>query len=122
MRYLTTVPLKLRTSNGELNLRPGDTFRPKNEDAIRPLLKEGKIRPLSTVFEERFDELADKLSQYALTADEIKTQKPELYKQIQEAIVRMDSAWLREDLESFSEAIKTIEEIYFRALREIPEG
>lgn len=103
----------------ESNVR--DTFKPKSEEAIKPLLAEGKIRPLRKIFEERFNDLADKLSQYALTADDIKTQRPELYKQIQEAISSMDSAWLKEDLESFLKAIKTIEELYFKALQEIPE-
>ncbi len=121
MKYLTTIPLKLKTPNGELTLNPGDTFKPKCEDAIKPLLEEGKIRPLSKVFEERFNELANNLSHYALTADEIKTQKPELYKQIQEAITEMDIAWLKEDLNVFLRATSTVEELYFKALQEIPE-
>lgn len=73
-------------------------------------------------FEERFTELADKLSRHALPSDEIKAQRPELYQQIQEAITRMDAAWLKEDLELFLTAVKTIEAAYFKALREIYKG
>jgi hypothetical protein len=89
--------------------------------AIKSSATEAKGVPLRQVFEERFHSLADKISQYALTGDEIKTQRPELYKQIQEAITEMDTAWLKEDLDSFLEAVKTIEGLYFKALREIPE-
>jgi seryl-tRNA synthetase len=115
MKYMTMIPIKF--TNKELQIN--DVFSLKNEDAIRPLLEKGKVRPLSKVFEERFNELSDKLSQYALTADEIKAQRPELYKQIQKAISSMDSAWLKEDLETFLRAVRTIEELYFKALHEI---
>jgi hypothetical protein len=117
MKYMAMIPLKF--TNKEI--KPGDTFKPKSEDAIKPLLAEGQVRPLSKIFQEKFNELSDKLSQYALTADEIKAQKPELYKQIQDAITRMDSAWLKEDLETFLMAVKAIDALYFKALQEIPE-
>lgn len=95
-----------------------ETSRPKSQDA--PVAGDQGIS--RQVFEKRFNQLADKLSRYALTADEIRIQRPELHKQIQEAIIEMDAAWLREDLETFSKAVKMVEELYFKALREIPEG
>lgn len=45
MKYLTTIPLKLKTQNGEVELKPGDTFKPKSEEAIKELLAEGKVKP-----------------------------------------------------------------------------
>lgn len=45
MRYLTTIPLKLKTPSGLLDLQPGDTFIPKSEEAIKPFLDEGLIKP-----------------------------------------------------------------------------
>jgi hypothetical protein len=95
-----------------------DTLKPKSQDA--PVAEDNATS--RQVFEKGFKELADKLSHCALTADEIQTQKPEIYKKIQEAINEMDSTWLKEDLRSFSKAVKTIEELYYDALREIPEG
>jgi hypothetical protein len=47
MRYLTTIPLKLKTQDGEVELKPGDTFKPKSRAAIKSLLAEGKIKPLA---------------------------------------------------------------------------
>jgi hypothetical protein len=73
---------------------------------------------LSGNFEDNFSRLAEKLKSFSLTADEIKIQKPSLYKQIQEAIDEMDLAWLNEDLEHFTKVIKTIEELYSYALQE----
>ena len=74
-----------------------------------------------SLFEERFNTLADFLKSYSLTDNEIKAQRPELHKKLQEAITSMDAAWLTEDLSSFLEAVETIEQLYFRAMREIPE-
>lgn len=45
MKFLTNIPLKLKTSEGEIILKIGDTFTPKNEEVIRPLLDRGVIRP-----------------------------------------------------------------------------
>jgi hypothetical protein len=98
-----------------------DPSRPESQDAIKSSIAEDKAIS-KQVFEKKFNELADTLSLNTLTADDIKTQRPGLYKKIQAAIDEMDSAWLKEDLEVFSKAIKTIEELYFQALREIPEG
>lgn len=72
-------------------------------------------------FEENFNRLAENLKSYSLTTDDIKTQSPPLYQKIQEAIDVMDASWLREDFKTFSETIKTIEQLYFKAMREIPE-
>lgn len=44
MRYQTFIPLKLKTSSGLLDLKPGDTFKPKNEEAIKELLAEGLVK------------------------------------------------------------------------------
>jgi hypothetical protein len=41
MKYMTLVPLKF--TNKEL--KPGDTFKPKDEEAIKELLAEGFIKP-----------------------------------------------------------------------------
>jgi hypothetical protein len=41
VKYMTLIPLKF--TNKELKI--GETFTPKNEDAIKGLLAEGKVRP-----------------------------------------------------------------------------
>lgn len=45
MRYLTEIPLKLKTPTGLLDLKPEDTFKPKSEDAIKELLAGGLVKP-----------------------------------------------------------------------------
>ncbi len=47
MKYLTTIPVRLKTSSGVIELKPGDTFKPKSKEAIKSLLTEGKVRPLA---------------------------------------------------------------------------
>lgn len=114
-----------KTKTGELVIQPGQVVILTHEKAAQ-LLNSGKITPIGKavyeVSEEKFKELADKLSRNALTADEIKAQRPGIYQQLQEAINEMDSAWLKEDLEAFSKAINRVEELYFEARREIPEA
>jgi hypothetical protein len=90
------------------------THKPKSQNAP---IAEDKSISLRQAYEEKFNELAEILSRYALTADEIKMQCPELYNKIQDAISEMDSAWLHGDLESFIKTTKTIEELYFKALQ-----
>lgn len=74
-----------------------------------------------SLFKELFNDLADKLSRKALTSDEIKAQMPELHEGIQAAIEEMDTAWLQCNEETFLRAVKTIEELYFKALGDITE-
>jgi hypothetical protein len=45
MRYLTKIPIRLKTPDGEVGLKPGDIFKPKSEEAIKELLAEGIIKP-----------------------------------------------------------------------------
>jgi hypothetical protein len=96
------------------------TSKPKSKNVITlPILGDKALS--RQVFDERFNELADKLSQYVLTADEIQTQRPEIYKKIQVAIESMDVAWLQGDLEAFSKSVKTIEALYSHAIQEKTE-
>jgi len=48
--------LKLKTHDGEVELTSGDTFKPKNEEAIKTLLAEGKVRPVSEVIAKKYRE------------------------------------------------------------------
>ena len=98
-----------------------DTLTPSAENALASQLHKDKARPLREIFEENFNRLAEKLESYSLTADDIKEQSPILYQKIQDAIDEMDAAWLREDFKTFSGAIKTIKQLYYKAMREIPE-
>ena len=120
MKYQVLEPITLKTAKSEIDLQVKQIVK-LNLDIASRLLRENKIAPLNNIFEEGFNELADKLSKYALTSDEIKKQKPQLYQQIQDAINQMDTAWLREDLETFIETTKKIEELYLKALRGIRE-
>jgi hypothetical protein len=97
------------------------TLTPGEENALVSKLHKDKARPLREIFEENFNRLAEKLESYSLTADDIKTQSPILYQRIQDAIDEMDAAWLKKDLTAFSEAIRIIEQLYLKAMREIPE-
>ena len=98
-----------------------DTSSSNSEHAFVFSPAEDKVRASREIFEDKFNALVRTLSQYSLTAEEIETKLPALYRQIQEAITAMDSAWFNEDLEGFLKAIKTIEGLYFKALHEIPE-
>lgn len=42
MQYMAVEPIQFRNKT----VRAGDTFTIKNEDAIKPLIEAGKIRPL----------------------------------------------------------------------------
>jgi len=46
MRYMTTVNIKLKTFMGVVELRPGDTFKPKYPEAVKSLVAEGKLLPV----------------------------------------------------------------------------
>ncbi|MEW6215918.1 MAG: hypothetical protein AB1478_12070, partial [Nitrospirota bacterium] len=108
MRYMTLVPLKF--TNKELH--PGEIFTPKNKDAIRGLLAEGKVRPLSEVMAEKYRALTDWLHQFDLTGDVL----PELYLDIQDAIERLDDAFYREDLPAFQDALDRVRLLFTEGL------
>ena len=116
MRYLTTIPLKLKTDNGEVDLQPGDTFIPKNEDALGGLLAEDKVKPVPEVMAELYREITDWLHQHTLSGDEIKETLPNLYADIQDSIDRLDAAFVREDLPAFRNMLIGIKQLYTKAL------
>jgi hypothetical protein len=112
MKYITMIPLKF--TNKELHT--GDTFIPKNEDAIKGLLAEGKVRPLSEVMSDKYQNLTDWLHQFDLGRDELKETHPDLYQDIQDAIERLDNAFLIEDMTAFQDALENIRVLYTDAL------
>ena len=112
MRYVALAPLKF--TNKEL--KSGDIFTPKNEESIKTLLAEGKVRPVSNFMGDKYKELTAWLHEFDLTGDEIKETLPGLYQNIQEAIERLDSAFLNEDLIAFQDALNRVKELYTEAL------
>jgi hypothetical protein len=116
MRYLTTIPLRLKTSDCEVELKPGDTFKPKSEEAIRGLLEEGKVRPVSEVMEEKYIGLVDWVHRYDLGCDELKEVLPRLYVDIQNTIETLDNAFYNEDLKGFEDSLNRVKMFYTEAL------
>lgn len=112
MKYITMIPLKF--ANKEVGI--GDTFTPKKEDAIKGLLAEGRVRPVLEVMGEKYQELADWLHQFDLGRDELKETLPGLYQDIQDAIERLDDAFLIEDMAVFQDALEKIRVLYTDAL------
>jgi hypothetical protein len=106
------VPLKFINKEFE----PGDTFKPKNEEAIRELLAEVKVRPVAEVMCEKYKKLTEWLHEHTLSADEIKETLPSLYRDIQDAIERLDTAFVNEDLQAFQCALDQIRLLYAEAL------
>ena len=119
MRYLTSIPITLRTPTGDVDLLPGDTFRPKSEEVIKPLLEEGKVRPVREILSEKYNQLAEWLHSHNLTGDEIQEALPELYEAIQRQIDRMDNSFYAEDLQSFIAASDAIRRLYQVAMSEL---
>jgi hypothetical protein len=116
MRYQTFIPLKLKSSSGLLDLKPGDTFKPKSEDVIKGLLAEGRVRPVLEVMGEKYRELTAWLHQFDLSSDELRETLPGLYQDIQDAIESMDNAFIIEDITAFQDALERIRLLYTDAL------
>ena len=116
MKFQTLIPLRFETSQGVIELKPGDTFEPKDEEAIRWLLIDGRVRPLSDVMAEKYRELTGWLHQFDLTVDELKETLPGLYQDIQDAIESLDNSFVTEDLAAFQDAFNKVRELYTEAL------
>ncbi len=112
MRFLALTPLKFRN----LEIKIGDTFTPKNEDAIRPLIDNGRVRPVSDVLTEKYIDLTKWLKPYPITAEEIQQHSPELYQNIQDAITEMDNHFLSENLQGFNESMERVKNLYLQAM------
>jgi hypothetical protein len=112
MRFIALTPLKFRN----LEIKIGDTFRPKNEDSIKGLLAEGKVRPVAEVMGGKYRELTDWMHSFDLGRDELKETLPGLYMDIQNAIERLDSAFINEDLTAFQGALERVKSLYTQSL------
>jgi len=78
MKYQVLDTFKVKTSQGEMELQPGQIITLAHDKAIR-LLNEDKIKPVRDVIFEKYQSLTDWLQQHDLTADEIKETLPGLY-------------------------------------------
>jgi hypothetical protein len=116
MRYLTNIPIMLKTPDGIVKLKPGDTFKPKSEEAIKDLLAEGKVRPVAEIMAEKYLFLTHWLHGYDLGCDELKKTLPQLYQDIQDTIERLDNAFVIDDMQSFQDAFDKIKMLYTEAL------
>ncbi|MEW6214968.1 MAG: hypothetical protein AB1478_07195 [Nitrospirota bacterium] len=112
MKYVTLAPLKFKNCE----IKAGDTFKLKNIEAIRPLLAEGKVRPLSEIMGEKYRELTGWLHQFDLGRDELKETLPELYQDIQNTIQSLDDAFANEDMPAFQDALNRVKMLYTEAL------
>jgi len=116
MRYQTQIPIRLETSTGTVILKPGDTFRPSDENTIKGLLADGKVKPIKEVMVTEFKSLLGWLKQFDLDSDELKEKLPELYQGIQKALEKIDNASANEDLPAFQSAISEVKGLYAEAL------
>lgn len=97
-------------------IKAGDIFRPKSEEAIRTLIDNGMVRPISEVIAEEYRGLTNWLHQFDLTVDELKETLPGLYQDIQDAIHSLDDAFANEDIPAFQDALNRVKMLYTEAL------
>jgi hypothetical protein len=118
VRYITTIPISLKTDTGICELDPGDTFKPKNSDTelIKFLLTEEKIKPLKEVMIEEYKQFIHWLGSHKLTADKIQKNQPELLKDIHDAIELIEACFLKEDFQRFNENIERTKRMYLEAV------
>ena len=116
MEFLTEIPLRLKTHNGEIKLKPGDIFRPKSEEAIRELLAEGKVKPVMEIMSKEYQLLEDWLHQFDLRIDELKETLPMTYRDIQDTTKTLMKAFTIDDLSGFQDALNRVKCLYTEAL------
>lgn len=112
MKYTACVPLRLKSPEGVIDLKEGDTFIPSDPETVKPLLDGGRIRPITDIMDEEYRNLGNWLASYPVTADEIKEADPELYEAIQKAIEEMDRHFETENLQGFIESLERVKNLY----------
>jgi hypothetical protein len=112
MKFITFIPLEF--TNKEV--KPGETFKPKDKEVLKDLLAEGKVRALSDFIGDRYKDLTAWLHDFDLTGDEIKETLPGLYQDIQDAIEAMDKAFVNEDFNGLLQALEKVRKCYREAL------
>ncbi len=115
MRYIALTPLKFKN----LEVKAGDIFMPKNEDAIRPLLKNGKVRPISESMLEQYKAFIQWLKRCQMTIEDIKEADIELYDSILTAVENTDKAFYSENLPGFTEGIYAVKQLYMKAMERV---
>lgn len=98
MTLIAKRPLKLRTSTGIVDLKPGDPFRAKDP---HPLIKEGIAEPIS---QEHFKTTFNKLAEHLRQRSYDKYNK----KKLAQLAELMDKAWETLDYPTFRKVISEI--------------
>ncbi len=116
MKYLTEIPLKLKTPDGIESLRAGDIFIPDSEDSIRCLLENSKVRPVKDIVFAEYQGFIKWLGQHDLTIEEIREHSQELCNDLLGAVEGMDVGYYGEDLAMFRESKEKAISLYKEAL------
>ena len=103
MKYLTEIPLKLKTPDGIESLRAGDIFIPDSKDSIRFLLENSKVRPVKDIVFAEYQGFIKWLGQHDLTIEMIRTYSQELCNDLLGAVNGMDAGYYGENLAMFRE-------------------
>lgn len=111
MRFIALAPLQFKN----LEVKAGETFTLKSEDAIGYLVSRGVVKSLKDVLTEQYQKHLKWLASQPVTAIEIQRYAPELLKVIHEAIKEMDNHFLNENLQGFNEARNRVEALYLKA-------
>jgi len=77
---------------------------------------ERQNRPVRDILSEKYNQIAEWLHSHDLTSEEIKESLPELYQDIQDAIEKLDYAFINEDLTVFQDSLNKIKGLYTEAM------
>lgn len=80
---------------------------------------EKQNRPVRDILSEKYNELVGYLHNHDLTGEEIKEALPGLYQDIQDAIEKLDNAFVSEDMTGFQDYLNRIRLLYTEAIEEI---
>ncbi len=120
MKYQVLKDMQLITPKGDVSLRNGEIIKLPVHVADEQM-KEGKIKPVIEVMEEKFKEHTAWLRTHNLMPDIIKKYSPELLQKIHHEINKMDNCFLNEDLQGFSNTMQKVENLYIHAVATIKE-
>lgn len=105
MQYRASETFRVKTSKGEVSIRPGQIIT-LPDDKAAGLLSKGKIAPVEgfpALFRTTFDKLAAHLRQ--------RDYSPENMMKLKELSLQMDQAWVTNDYPAFQKAIEEMMQI-----------
>ncbi|MEO5357137.1 MAG: hypothetical protein H7844_07555 [Nitrospirae bacterium YQR-1] len=116
MKFVAYESITFKTSKGKVSINEGDTFKALDPESLKPLIDNGKVRPVVEVIDSERSKLKEFIAGFLITSNEIKESLPDVYSEIETLSETFKKYRDEENLSACIETLEGIKRLYMWAV------